>query len=120
MTRRAALVLGAMMATQINVVDAGPPTMAEQAVRCWNIPPVVGAKTFWAVFDVVTDPDGSVIDISVVDFEHGSQAERLVRSASRAIETCDPYRTDSSSTRVEMRAAPVSPIDPFKDRRAAD
>lgn len=94
--------------------DALP--IGEQVARCWNLPAAYVAADGSLPridFDVWLDADGDVLDIAVID---RSLDQKLVLSASRAIELCSPYAGASAGkTRVVVGYPPAKPpIDPFK------
>ncbi|PQZ29801.1 hypothetical protein [Ochrobactrum vermis] len=93
-------------------------SVTNAAYKCWNIPAEAEDKPVQMSFDVVFDQRGAVKDISVTDYspkdKHG---EKVVRSASLAIERCSPYRdAEAGKFSIKMRTdiPENSPIDPFK------
>lgn len=98
------------------------PSLEEQAAMCWSIP--AGLETLFASeFDVVLGAKGEVEDITVTRFDETAKGGReLVKSASRAIERCSPYRTDKTGTvKFTMDPMPlfegVKTFDPFKAKQ---
>lgn len=92
--------------------------IANKASDCWALP--AGLETPpMAEFDVTFDGEGNVTDATVIKYSpNNAQGKELVRTASRALQMCEPYPGASGKIRVLMDPKTLfggqKIIDPFK------
>ncbi|PWJ81477.1 hypothetical protein C7441_1108 [Pseudaminobacter salicylatoxidans] len=113
-----ALIFGTVLLVAGPAFSGQAEDVAAKAAACWDLPAGIGQLSK-AEFDVAIDDTGFVTDATVLDHKADSTATRVfVQSAVRALLKCSPYKGESGTIRLTMKASDIppakGPIDPFK------